>query len=152
MSEGESLVHEKAEALQTSEKSILQYKNTKADPSIRKGNASSNSRAKHSMQGDGKATALPNGKASLTTPTFENTSENKGNKSSNINKNDTNSVKKTQSNSQSTGKGKWGKYNMLIVGDSMLSHTNGRILSKKCTTRFAASQVLQSEMFDYFKP
>ena len=108
------------------------------------------------MQGDGKATSLPNGKASLTKPS----SVNKGNNRSNHNK-DTNSVKKigmnycdgAQSNCQSNENGKWCKNTVLIVGDSMLSNINERMLSRKYTIKvniFPGATV--SDMFDYLKP
>ena len=46
LSEGESLVNDKEETTETSEKSILQHKNTKVTSSLRKGNASSNNKVK----------------------------------------------------------------------------------------------------------
>ena len=156
LSEGESVVHEKTETSETSGNLMLQHKNTKASSNIKKRNAPTNSKVKQSMQGDGKATSLPNGEASLTKPS----SVNKGNNSSDNNK-DTNSVKKigmnycdgAQSNSQSNENGKWRKNTVLIVGDSMLSNINERTLSRKYTIKvrsFPGATV--SDMFDYLKP
>ena len=54
-----------------------------------------NNKVKQSMQGEGKATSLPIGKVSLTKPT---TSENKGNNSSNDNKNGISGFKKISIN------------------------------------------------------
>ena len=92
-----------------------------------------------SMEGDGKAASLLNGNTSLTEPT----SENEGNNSSNNKKNDTSSVKKNcinyrdgaQSNNQSNGNCTWRKNAVLIVGASMPSNINERMLSRKYTIK-----------------
>ena len=109
------------------------------------------------MQGDGKATLLSIGKASLT----KSTSENKWSSSSNNNENNTNSVKKigmnyrdgTQSNSQPNENGKSRMNTVLIVGDSMLSNTTERMISRKNTIKVSSFPgATVSDLLDYLKP